>query len=102
MQDTIDSAFRFPPNNPGESTTADTTPNPWMSHSPAFSSPVSGHHTSPVSGDPIEALWDSASEFGDRDVREERQVSVQQKCRTCVSSFARANVQRPEAEEAER
>ena len=42
-----------------------------------------------------EALWDSASEFGDGDMREERRVSVRQKGGTCAGSFARANVRCP-------
>jgi hypothetical protein len=50
---TIDSALRLPPVYPEGSTTADISPNPGMPHIPAFSSPVAGHHTSPVSGDPM-------------------------------------------------
>ena len=50
-----------------------------------------------------EALRDSASEcqFGDGHMREERPVSVRQTGRTFVGSFAWANVQYPQAEEAE-
>ena len=50
----------------------------------------------------VEALWDSASEPGTGDTREERRVSVRQKGRTCVGSFTRAYVQYPHSEEAER
>jgi hypothetical protein len=49
----IDSALRFLPVHPGGSTTADVPPNPGMPHIPAFSSPVGGCHTSPISGDPM-------------------------------------------------
>jgi hypothetical protein len=49
----INSALRLPSVHPGGSTTADVPPNQGMPYIPAFSSPVAGHHTSPVSGDPM-------------------------------------------------
>jgi hypothetical protein len=42
------------------------------------------------------------SEFERKEIRKEGKVSIRRRGRTCVGSFAHANIQHPQAEEAER